>query len=309
MDLLDIIQFENEHTSVDFKMISYEKKQNKKEDFLKDLLAMANAEVNGQRYLIIGVKLLSDGQRSFHSIEEYIDDANYQELVRENIEPQLNFRFDPIRLNEYNLGVFTIGPCENKPYMMKKDCGTLKRGMSYIRRGSQQKLIIRTDLENIYEDRYKKRKEAEIKESYLYLLEQEFRYIQAQLWQLKSLVVEGPLIEELWSPAYELANHLILEAWEAIVKSGLISTIDFDEMETYHAAVKSTRAAFRNVCLSAAKWPRFLQWDKNIEKGELTQIIPPNLYLKQEVDQCKRSISYAEQAIMKAIERISIREG
>jgi hypothetical protein len=64
IELDDLIKFENESTSVDFKAKQYERN----EDLLKDLIAMANANVAGDRHIIIGAKHLPDGTRKFWSI-------------------------------------------------------------------------------------------------------------------------------------------------------------------------------------------------------------------------------------------------
>jgi hypothetical protein len=60
-ELDDVIKFENESTSVDFKAKQY----GNNEHLLKDLIAMANSNVIGDRNIIVGVKHFSDGTREF----------------------------------------------------------------------------------------------------------------------------------------------------------------------------------------------------------------------------------------------------
>mgnify|MGYP000922978804 FL=1 len=92
-------------------------------------MSMANADFESNRYIIIGVKLRNNGEREFLGInkDEFIDQANYQQIVRENIEPDIPLEYFPYDVNGVSLGVFCISNCKDKPYMMRKDYGKLKK--------------------------------------------------------------------------------------------------------------------------------------------------------------------------------------
>lgn len=154
-DLSYLIQYENENTSLDFKAVQYSK--DKKEDFIKDVMAMANADVDEDRYIIIGVKLNNDGEREFVGVDkkELVDQSNYQQLIRENIEPDITLEYLPIEFNHKTFGIIHISNCDDKPYMMKKDGNKLKKGDSFIRKGSSQTHMIRADLDKIINERIK----------------------------------------------------------------------------------------------------------------------------------------------------------
>lgn len=144
-----LIRYEREGTKLDFKREQYNKE--KYQDLLKDIMAMANAPIEGKRYIIVGVKEKTDGSKEFHSIpkDEIVDQATYQQIVRENIEPHINFSYYSIELDGNILGIIEIDKCDNPPYMMKKDYRALKKGECLIRRGSQQERMTRRDLEEI----------------------------------------------------------------------------------------------------------------------------------------------------------------
>ncbi|WP_342678770.1 ATP-binding protein [Methanofollis sp. UBA420] len=149
----DLIEFDNENRNLDFKGAQYIKENH--EDFIKDLISMANAETNDERYIVIGIVQGNEGEKELRGIEkkDFIDDAVYQQLIRENVEPDINFEYF---LHEYNrkyFGVFRIENCTDKPYMMKKDYRRLKKGDSWIRKGSHQPRMVRRDLDNIYEQK------------------------------------------------------------------------------------------------------------------------------------------------------------
>lgn len=155
-DYDNIIEFENENSGIDFKAIQYEKKMYA--DLLKDIIAMANADIEGERLIIIGVKHKSNGNREIRPIknEEFIDSANYQQLVRENVEPELKIDYAPHYYKKDLLGLLKIQECYDPPYMLKKDYSTLKKGDCYIRKGSHQPRALRADLDKIYKKKEKR---------------------------------------------------------------------------------------------------------------------------------------------------------
>jgi hypothetical protein len=145
-NLDDIIEFENENTELDFKAIQYQKV--KFQDLLKDLMSMANAKTDDNKYIIVGVKLLGNGNRDILGVtEDFIDEATYQQLIHNNIEPELNFSYFSYQFKNKTLGVFKIFDSIDRPYMMKKDFGKLRIGESFIRKGSHQTRLTRKDLD------------------------------------------------------------------------------------------------------------------------------------------------------------------
>ncbi len=155
-ELQDLILFENENIRLDFKREEYRKESYP--SFLKDVIAMANASTKEDRYIIVGLKPKSTEDRGFFGVgEEIIDSATYQQLINENIEPELSVDYFPYHLNGFNFGVFKISACNNPPYLMKKDyCidrNRLFRGEGFIRRGSHQTRLVRTDYDKFTQDK------------------------------------------------------------------------------------------------------------------------------------------------------------
>lgn len=154
----DLIKYENENSGLDFKLIQYLK--DKHESLIKDILSMANAGVDGDRYIIIGIKYKNSGDRDIKGIEreEFVDSAIYQQLVRDNIEPELDIDYFSHELEGKYLGIIRIKNCTNKPYMMKKDFKSLNKGDCFIRKGSSQSRMIREDYDRIMAKRLRKDK-------------------------------------------------------------------------------------------------------------------------------------------------------
>jgi hypothetical protein len=152
-DLNNLIMFENENTRLDFKLTEYIKPEFSA--FLKDIISMANANTNESRYIIIGLKPKSNGDRGIIGIEkELTDPSTYQQLINENIEPELQVEYYPYKFEDKILGVIKISNCNNQPYLFKKDYGDIKnklhKGDGFIRKGSHQTRILRVDLDNFY---------------------------------------------------------------------------------------------------------------------------------------------------------------
>lgn len=79
--------------------------------FLRDVLALANAPVDGPRYIIVGADFDSRGQKRLHSIdaEDFSGKPSYQSLANEYIEPPLRIRYKPVNIDGKRIGIFEIG--------------------------------------------------------------------------------------------------------------------------------------------------------------------------------------------------------
>lgn len=113
-------------------------------------MAMANAKINGSRYIITGVKESAHQEKELFSITEPIDAATYQELIFENIEPQLNCELQYLTYKNRLLAVLEIIEPKSQPYILKKDHGKLHKGFCYIRRGSKNDFALRSDYDYFY---------------------------------------------------------------------------------------------------------------------------------------------------------------
>lgn len=150
IDLEELIRFENECSYLDFKAQQY--RPEKHADLLKDVMALANARTDGDRYIVIGVDAPPNAERRFLGVPlaELIDAAIWQQLVAENIEPHLDIEYSPFTISDKVLGVIRIPNPSDPPYMMKKDFSVLRRGDAFVRKGSFQARMTRADLDRIH---------------------------------------------------------------------------------------------------------------------------------------------------------------
>jgi hypothetical protein len=126
--------------------------------FLRDVLALANASVDGPRYIIVGAEIDSSGQKQFHSIdaEDFSGKPSYQALANEYIEPPLRIRYKPVSVDGKRLGVFEISDSQDRPYMMRIDYSErLRRGDAYIRSNESIMKMGRRQLGELFERKFR----------------------------------------------------------------------------------------------------------------------------------------------------------
>ena len=153
--LINMIENENENDFLDFKLELYDfKSADKKQDFLIDMMSLANSNYPGDRYIIIGARDLP--KRIIKGIDEkeIKDSATYQQFINENIEPAINFEIINFQYKDKNFLIYKIKYSTlDKPYIVKKDYNNLMKGTCRIRKGSQNAPITRYDLDLIYKSK------------------------------------------------------------------------------------------------------------------------------------------------------------
>ena len=152
--ILKIIENEEENDSVDYKQKLYSK--DKKEDFIKDILEMANSMNKDDKFIIIGVQDIPGEKRQIIGIDRVEDQEYYQSLIDQYIEPRLKIEY---RIEEYDnkkIGVFIVSKeNKDKPYMICKEFNNqkssiLREGDCFIRSNSKNCRANRRDFDNFY---------------------------------------------------------------------------------------------------------------------------------------------------------------
>jgi hypothetical protein len=126
--------------------------------FLRDVLALANASVEGSRYIVVGVDFDDKGRKQTHSVqnEDFSGKPSYQALANEFIEPPVRIRYKPVSVDGARVGVFEIGDCQDRPYMMRVDYAeTLRRGDAYKRVNNAPIKMGRRQLMELFECKFR----------------------------------------------------------------------------------------------------------------------------------------------------------
>lgn len=154
--IIDIITNENESSYLDFKKTMYTKEN--KIDFIKDIVAMANSHIIDDKYIVVGVKDEPDKEKDFIGIENVSDVSDFEQLIHYNVEPTIEFEFLLVDYDNKKLGVFRLFNCIDRPYIIKKKIENSKKkkieeGDSFIRKGTCNTKMLRSDFELIYSQR------------------------------------------------------------------------------------------------------------------------------------------------------------
>ena len=126
--------------------------------FLRDVMAMANAPVEGPRFIVVGVEFDTGNRKRLFDIdrEDFSGKPAYQALVSEHIEPPVRIRYRPVSVEGKRVGVFEIGDCQDRPYMMRIDFSErLRRGDAYIRVNESAVKMGRRQLQALFERKFR----------------------------------------------------------------------------------------------------------------------------------------------------------
>ena len=154
--LLKIARSATPESSIQFRRHAYGNEGIR--SFLRDVLALANASVEGNRYIVMGVDLDEKGRKRTQQIptEDFSGKPSYQSLANEFIEPPVRIRYKPVSFDGTQIGVFEIGDCQDRPYMMRVDYSeTLRRGDAYKRVNNAVIKMGRRQLMELFEDKFR----------------------------------------------------------------------------------------------------------------------------------------------------------
>jgi schlafen family protein len=126
--------------------------------FLRDVLAMANAAISGNRYIVTGINFDQKQERRINAIttDDFSGKPSYQSFVTDYIEPPVRIRYQPVSIDGKQVGVFEIGECQDKPYMMRADYSEkLRRGDAYVRVDNAAVKLGRRQLQEMFERKFR----------------------------------------------------------------------------------------------------------------------------------------------------------
>jgi len=127
-------------------------------DFLRDVIAIANAAADGNRYIVTGVEFDRKNRRKAFAIDrdDFSGKPAYQALANEHIEPPIRIRYKPVSVDGERVGVFDIGDCQDRPYMMRVDHSELlRRGDAYVRINDKAVKMGRRQLQVLFEKKFR----------------------------------------------------------------------------------------------------------------------------------------------------------
>jgi hypothetical protein len=109
--------------------------EQKKAEFIKDILCMANAP-GSDGYILLGVESEKGKPRKVVGISHHYDSSDLEEIVNSKIDPPIQFEYHPLNYKGAKCALFHIPKSKAKPHWPKKDYGKLERRIIYTRRSS-----------------------------------------------------------------------------------------------------------------------------------------------------------------------------
>jgi predicted HTH transcriptional regulator len=175
------ILFSNEADKIDFKRDQYPLENDRqKSEFIKDIVSIANTQGDGSGYIVLGIKSEPNGSKVRFGIKNHHDDAMLQQIVKDKVNPPPTFIYNPYQEENLSFGIIVIPKSKNRPHVIIKDYGILKRNAVYVRRGSSTDEAAREELEEMFHERCPKVREGELPTLAKFLQENLLQQVEVQ---------------------------------------------------------------------------------------------------------------------------------
>lgn len=172
---------------------------------------MANSNYEGDKYIIVGVKDKKGNNKEVIGIDEVREQAEFEQLVHENIEPAIKYEFKTIDYDDKMVGYYKIS-AENKdsPYMFRKRIGDgtkIDTGDCFIRVNSVNQKARRRNFDRFYNEKTEVR--VMIKSFFIYIRTMDKNY----------RLIDGPVYAPLDINIFNKSkNKIIFEHGFLIIK-------------------------------------------------------------------------------------------
>lgn len=109
----------------------------KRNEFIKDVLAMANTPREVSARLVLGVSWAAETGSEIIGLEHQLDDQKFQNALGiDRVQPIPHFVYIPLNIDGKHVGVIDIPVDDRGPYTPVKDFEGLQAGAIYFRRGT-----------------------------------------------------------------------------------------------------------------------------------------------------------------------------
>ncbi len=136
----------SESSILDFKTKIYDFDSDKEKattDFVKDVISFINTIKNQSAFIIIGIEEKDNGDKVFHGLDKNIDDAVFQDKVKDKIFPRPVFSFNKIHYKNKDYGIFEfLIQKYPSPLSTTVKLKGLEIGKYYFRRGTSNSVAI-----------------------------------------------------------------------------------------------------------------------------------------------------------------------
>lgn len=139
-------------------------------------------------------------------------------------------------------------------------------------------------------------------DGYLRHLHDELDYNRKLLDEMRSRYLEGLSVASLWAPASTTVGYLRFQAWDSLVRQGIIALVRAQQQGLLWQADRETREVARAVETAAADWSR--RMDERDRVGEEADVAFAKLHAAKE-----RAFREVRQKVDAAIETLDQAKG
>lgn len=136
-ELFESLLYQAESETLDFKVDQYPFEAAtdvQKAEFLKDILAFANAWRRSDAYILIGVEEVRGSRSIVRGLSKQLLNRNLQQFVYSKTNKAVSFSYEELQVEGLPVAAITI-PLQERPVYLTKDFGKLRANAVYIRRG------------------------------------------------------------------------------------------------------------------------------------------------------------------------------
>jgi hypothetical protein len=150
MSLDNLLELPADSPNVVFRFEPFGK--NQREQFIREVLGLANADVTGDRYLVFGVHVDGSEKKIVGLTDGDIKMlAQHSKLILEVIEPEISISRAKSEIDGVEVAAIRLKQCPNPPYIIKDDFSeNLKKGECWVRENGQVRQASRQDLDRMY---------------------------------------------------------------------------------------------------------------------------------------------------------------
>jgi hypothetical protein len=155
----------SESDTLDFKQEQYPQANatpEQKGEFVKDILAFANAWKTSDAHIIVGVAENPGGRAKVVGVSDHPDDAHLQQLVNGKTNVPVSFAYVPLVIDGLKVGALQISREQQRPVFLRKKFGGVDADVVYLRRGSSTAIANPDEIARMGEARAASLQEPEI---------------------------------------------------------------------------------------------------------------------------------------------------
>lgn len=140
-----------------------------------------------------------------------------------------------------------------------------------------------------------------IQRSYIRNLLEEFKHNKKILHRLDSYIGPGPNVEHFWTPAELIASSLKTDAWDALIKAGVLPVLNEQEQRTLSITNRTVYDVKTYIKEISVNWLRIREWEKHDIESNNPQPASTKIYSQKIEPEAKETVKYSIKRLEEAL--------